>query len=488
MGCFSVACGVSRLSITAGDKCVLIPITAKKEFQPMTEQELREAADNLLTDDLYKRNPHAKHETTHLFVNNDELWEPCLLPIRGEYDDYGSIEEIEEDENTRAIERYYGVSINDFVSLITDGRKNVYDDYSLMYDHFFKYKEMHDNDNDIGILSELFEQVDDTHYRDSRFMITVDMDEEKFTVDQHIRGLSGDYDLCQILSFLENYYKATGILLGVKDKEKYNEIMCIGGMFVLADVYDRFAKLRPAKKSNIIMEQYPDAEFLLDNGFLAKEDENGSTCYVKKVDDVGLVVDPYKRTLNGEKTYDVKSFCSQYKKLTGKRLPQSRFDGMDEAELTKYFVENYTKEICIEDIKTEALLEDKEVDTTKEEDVEKWLFQNEKRFVSALEYLKNKCFLLKTNDILCKIYAVEILFGRCMEEYTEMSRFYRAARLLNTIWVPSFCGTQCGCLEAEIKLRDIINEVVKKRLNELMDEDRDRLEKTADTSFFGGFY
>jgi hypothetical protein len=44
------------------------------------------------------------------------------LPIYGVYDDYGRIEEIEENENTQLIEKIFNCKIQDFVNALTDGR------------------------------------------------------------------------------------------------------------------------------------------------------------------------------------------------------------------------------------------------------------------------------------------------------------------------------------------------------------------------------
>lgn len=85
MGSWSVACGISNIAITAGNKCVLVPLKKNKGNYGYFE------------------------------------YIPATLPIFGEYDDYGGIENIEKTRNTELIENETGVSIEDFCTYLVDG-------------------------------------------------------------------------------------------------------------------------------------------------------------------------------------------------------------------------------------------------------------------------------------------------------------------------------------------------------------------------------
>lgn len=85
MGSWSVYCGISKIAITSGQKCVLLPL---------------------------KKNNTRDSYLTHL---------PATLPIFGEYDDYGGIENIEKDDNTKLIEEHFGVKIEKFCEFFTRG-------------------------------------------------------------------------------------------------------------------------------------------------------------------------------------------------------------------------------------------------------------------------------------------------------------------------------------------------------------------------------
>jgi hypothetical protein len=83
MGSWSVYCGISKIAITAGNQCVLLPL--KK----------------------------SKGEGYSPFM-------PATLPIFGKYDDYGGLEDIEENLNTKFIEEHFGIPILDFTKIFTD--------------------------------------------------------------------------------------------------------------------------------------------------------------------------------------------------------------------------------------------------------------------------------------------------------------------------------------------------------------------------------
>lgn len=86
MGHWSVSCGISNIAITNGQPVVLLPL---------------------------KKSNGGDSYTSHL---------PATLPIFGDYDDYGGIENIVADASTKLIESHFGVSIEDFCKFLVDGR------------------------------------------------------------------------------------------------------------------------------------------------------------------------------------------------------------------------------------------------------------------------------------------------------------------------------------------------------------------------------
>ena len=85
MGSWSVCCGISNIAITAGQRCVLLPIKENKRSEMGG-------------------------------------YIPACLPIFGEYDDYGGITNIEKDDNTDFLEKNLGIEIEDLAVFLVDGK------------------------------------------------------------------------------------------------------------------------------------------------------------------------------------------------------------------------------------------------------------------------------------------------------------------------------------------------------------------------------
>jgi len=101
MGCWSVACSVSKLTINSGDRVVFIPL--------------------IPSDENIRNYPGHEHhlvgKQSHLVYSNC-FFNPLTFPIRGHYNDYGGLEDIDDDANTKAIEKYFGMSAPDFIDTV----------------------------------------------------------------------------------------------------------------------------------------------------------------------------------------------------------------------------------------------------------------------------------------------------------------------------------------------------------------------------------
>jgi len=93
MGCFNVCCSISNLSIDAGDKIVFIPLIPNN----YEGENLVGTQSNLIYANCY--------------------FNPFSLPIIGQYDDYGSVELIEKNENTKVVGNMFNISIEDLLKL-----------------------------------------------------------------------------------------------------------------------------------------------------------------------------------------------------------------------------------------------------------------------------------------------------------------------------------------------------------------------------------
>ena len=99
MGCWSVYCGLSNITISEGHDCVFLPLKKSKG-----------GSDTYL--------PYL----------------PATLPIFGKYDDYGGIEFIIKDDNTMLIEDHFNCTIENFCQMFTRGMidKNDVNDQNLL--------------------------------------------------------------------------------------------------------------------------------------------------------------------------------------------------------------------------------------------------------------------------------------------------------------------------------------------------------------------
>jgi len=127
MGHFSHTCKLTGLPITGGTPVVLFPIMpSNKEYE-------------------YSLDSLKKCGTTYQCSNDAHHFKftPCWFPIKGIYNDYGGLKNIVEDDNTKVLEKYYGLSIQQLINIITCGRKDDgYDQESLgsIMDPSIKYE------------------------------------------------------------------------------------------------------------------------------------------------------------------------------------------------------------------------------------------------------------------------------------------------------------------------------------------------------------
>ena len=79
--------------------------------------------------------PIMKNDYDSLNDGSFRFWRPFGLPIHGEYDDYGSIENIVKDKNTEALEKYFEMPIEAIVEAM--GRcSNMFGDRSIIQKHY----------------------------------------------------------------------------------------------------------------------------------------------------------------------------------------------------------------------------------------------------------------------------------------------------------------------------------------------------------------
>lgn len=87
MGCFSVYCGISNIGITSEkEEVYILPIINRNK----------------------------------LILSNERHYLPAMLPILGTYNQYGNLENIVKDDNTKLIENYFNITIEEFIKYLID--------------------------------------------------------------------------------------------------------------------------------------------------------------------------------------------------------------------------------------------------------------------------------------------------------------------------------------------------------------------------------
>jgi len=92
MGSYNVACSISHMSICPGEKVAYIPLQTSKY-------------------------PYGIGDGNNTLIYKHCFYSPVTLPIFGEYFDYGYIDPIEENFNTKIIEKHFNMAIKDIISL-----------------------------------------------------------------------------------------------------------------------------------------------------------------------------------------------------------------------------------------------------------------------------------------------------------------------------------------------------------------------------------
>ena len=457
MGSFSASCGITKLTIGCGDKCLLLPLIPAKRF-----------------DGKMKRENHVFVKSTHLFVYNTDMWEPFCLPIEGRYDDYGSLEDIVKNENTKILEKYFGMTIEEFVSLITDGRSDVYDRYSSFSNMFLKYPE--DIGYDVPIKDFLlhlgFVENENIFTLEDKCIITM-LTDDKFKAK--IGDDEKEYSYFDKDDFLNDYLEKTGEYLGIKEGmlEKMLLIDKIGGMFMLKEAYDFYAKNNLSKDTNIVRDFDFDVLFLKDLGFSSEDGK----IYRKKVNEKNITVTikgRYDNTINRRKFYDMKDFIECYEDITGETLDLSKYNGVDSFDWQELVQRSNDYKALKDYIKMETLIKpNTAIDLDNIDEIADYVLNHERLMILLEPHIYLPYFCVSDfgkMDTIRDIYMKDIIKCNCLSLFTEFKRLLRAMNLSNILFVPSFCGTQCGCNEAEFKLAFITNKIVNDRIKELKED------------------
>lgn len=452
MGCFNISCAVSHITIHSEERVFLFPLLPN-----ISNYERRLG---------YPDNGCATIGPCSMLFEVNEIYTPFCFPIEGIYDDYGSIENIVETENTKAIEKYLGIDIHDFVDLITENRgKDTYDSCSCYYEYFFDRKELLEDDISfedflIGIGFEAM--LDSYRYPGSNYSICAKQTESgkeyilapDTEAETHMikflkkRGetqlkLHQGYDMKKDL--LELHLHMTGKRIGIKQPDTLDLVSKMSAMFVHGEVFDQLTK--PDYKLGEHPEEINISEyFLLKLGFIFVKEGD---IYLK--DNIRVKRDDYSATIgSGNITYNVyscKEFMEAYETLSGEKCNLCEIEDYDGKQfLFKDLQLQYTgRKNFINSIR-KVIYEDDDID---------WFFWS-RGIIGLMMFRDWKYFL--------PIYQEKIEDGSIESDYVKYMRFHEKMYQLNVSFMPTFQGIQGGDTEAEKELLETVLRIVNRRL------------------------
>lgn len=107
MGCFDVSCGISSITIKRGDDALLLFLLPFSQYPESSKERKVEIEVGL--QQVFNEGPLG-------------MYMPLCLPIRGKYNDYGSLEDIENDDTVKALEKYFDAKFEQIVDVVRRGK------------------------------------------------------------------------------------------------------------------------------------------------------------------------------------------------------------------------------------------------------------------------------------------------------------------------------------------------------------------------------
>ena len=492
MGSYNVACSISNLSIRSGDKVaffLLLPARhpwgygrsmGKDTYIDQTFPELRAI--------------HRVGIKSNLLYTNC-YFNPLGLPIFGEYDDYGGVEHIVDDKNTKLLETFFNLSIDQIIDCVTCGRE-LSSTLSALHKHVgISGEKRHDPEktfdgsylsrfgfvkNDRGRFS--LPTSKETPWGEAVEVELVPTAEEKgypyynngFRLyrDGKLLAKQDSYDVRQ--KFQKVFYKHIKYHVNVSSdyQNKVTILKNLSGMFVLKEVYDQLADNAPTSEWDKITaaDAYLDDSMLKSLGFeFIGIDENekrfvnrwsrkGNTTHNLLVDNGGVAA--IETISNGKQYYyigSLKDLKNNWEKLTDQTIDISDYK---DVKKHSYEFNRFSNKIIAYD----KLM--KESKGKKYEDIPIRFF-TDNPFESLGSGWGFGAFY-KDWSYFEQIYkqAIKDKNPEIRDAFTRYNSFVGEMIACNRFFFPAMCGTQCGEFEHEQFLLTISKAITDKRIKE----------------------
>ena len=451
MGSFNVACSISHLSIGPGEKCYFLPLV---------------------------RNKYGLIDAQSNFISNEGpsyfFW-PFCFPIEGEYDDYGGIENIVHNANTKVIEQFVGISIEQFVSCLT-GRRGFSDYFSEIHENFAKVKgDKFSRDISETIMFEIgFERYYSPNKEYDWSTRIYKFPEHNFYVSLKEDYKSNDFKFfdCVIYSiddkqissnrihefheFMEHYKNATGIYLNYENQKLVKLLESLSGTFIKKEIYNYLASIQMSESSiNETFESTYDVnEYILRLlGFkFDKEDpeiERYNKVYRLKGEDNYFVgsdgtwshfYDQNKKQVDAW-VYHPNEFVKEWNNLSDVKI-----------KIPDELIGKHYGDILFDEISSAMKANDKK---------SKYDFIYEGEFQYRIGFSGLLC-----NHKIIKMYCEAIKKKSVKKNFVDFYTFYNNCYVLNKLLMPWFNGCQCRANKASVKFASKVAKIGRKDLKE----------------------
>lgn len=475
MGSFSASCGMSKLPITSNEKIVFIALKPVQQYN--------------------NKNKNLELPTSHLIHSQQPLYKAFFLPIEGNYNTYGGLENIVKDDNVELLEKHYGKSINDIFNTMTCNR-GIFDSYSdihkiwniklynentlanfkklgfelikfdgkeIMYNKEFNLKIYNNDDTNNFNISQNYILNYETIQEKYNFDNIDDIKKETKTI-KHQKNINIPNYVGSGISLQSLIYNETGIILGLKEKENMKfikELTSLSGAFFLKEIYDKMSKnLNFQSYSKIITNEKPITYerikpiHLREIGFEQIDDKNF------KLDNISLKLN-YSADIkiddqiysSGRNIYLVGDLIKFLNSKTELNIDINKIEHLIGVKASlldlAYEIDLIVKEINVSKLNNkqgEALFNQ----VLRAFDSNNQVFNdNPIYFESLLNKIVSKDFI-SIDELCSKIDSIQT--------------FENSMAATNNYYIPSFSGYQDGCIEMNKYLNDIITNYINKEI------------------------
>jgi hypothetical protein len=300
MGSYNLSCGISRLTIRCGNPVVFLPLVPNVYGEKNEDPDIEYDILNYNPFDFVYKN--LVGTSCNLIYPYDYFW-PLCLPIFGTYNDYGGVENIVENDTTKALEVFFEAPIQDIIDQITGSegevtskmkyvRKSYRSDFALtpkgLQEINFQKKSI--GDRTVYYLPERPKYLVELFKRKEQKYHQKDWNYRLYREDVLLAESMNDDHYHVWDDFVSKYQKPTMWVLNVKPEhqDKYKMLTRMSGMFILKDIYDDmtewgFSTSDHNDLAKNVISGYPSVKILLELGF-------------EKIDIPGFY-DPHHKTL-----------------------------------------------------------------------------------------------------------------------------------------------------------------------------------------------